>query len=60
MYKGWWPLGSGCGAIGSVVDSDTRGPRFETSHRQNFSEHLSIVIIRKDENKRKRGREWPI
>ena len=26
--------GSGCGSVGRVVASNTRGPRFESSHRQ--------------------------
>ena len=26
--------GSGCGSVGRAVASDTRGPRFESSHRQ--------------------------
>ena len=28
--------GSGCGSVGRVVASDTRGPRFESSHWQNL------------------------
>ena len=28
--------GSGCGSVGRAVASDTRGPRFESSHRQKF------------------------
>ena len=28
-------LGSGCGSVGRAVDFDTRGPRFDSSHRQN-------------------------
>ena len=28
--------GSGCASVGRVVASDTRGPRFESSHRRNF------------------------
>ena len=28
--------GSGCGAVGRAVASYTRGPRFESSHRQKF------------------------
>ena len=37
--------GSGCGSVGRVVTSDTRGPRFESSHRQKFiyNEHLFTV-----------------
>ena len=37
--------------------------RFESRNRQIFIEHLyllSTVLYLKDENKRKRGREWPI
>ena len=35
--------GSGCGSVGRVVAFDTRGPRFDSSHRQNFIEHLFII-----------------
>ena len=28
--------GSGCGSVGRAVASDTRGPRFESSHQQKF------------------------
>ena len=28
--------GSGCGSVGKAVDSDTRGPRFESRHFQSF------------------------
>ena len=38
------PLGSGCGSVGRAVTSDTRGPRFESSHRQNL---LNICLRRK-------------
>ena len=53
-------LGSGCGSIGKAVASDTRGMRFETSHCQNL--YWTLVFCQmywKDENKEKRGREWP-
>ena len=34
-------MGSGCGSISRAVASDTRGPRFESSHRQKkYIEHL--------------------
>ena len=38
-------LGSGCGSVGRAVASDTRGPRFKSSHRQKFIyiEHLLTV-----------------
>ena len=35
--------GSGCGSVGRAVAFDTRGPRFDSSHRQNFIEHLFII-----------------
>ena len=53
-------LGSGCGSVGRVVTSYTRGPRFESSHRQKFIEHLFTVNYIEKTYKRKRGREWPI
>ena len=33
-------LGSGCGSVGRAVAYDTRGPRFESSHRLIFKQHL--------------------
>ena len=30
-------VGSGCGQVGTVVASDTRGPLFESSRRQNLT-----------------------
>ena len=38
-------LGSGCGAVGRAVASDTRGPQFESSHWQNLYA-LSTVLKR--------------
>ena len=29
-------VGSGCSSVGRAVTSDTRDPRFESSHRQKF------------------------
>ena len=38
--------GSGCGSVGTVVTSDSRGPRFLSSHGQIYIERLmSIVLI---------------
>ena len=49
-------LGSGCGSVGRAVASDTRGPRFESSHRQKFIFILNICLMStvywKDENKK--------
>ena len=36
-------MGSGCGSAGRAVAFDIRGPRFDSSHRQNFIEHLFII-----------------
>ena len=42
---------SGCGAVGRVVASDTRGPGFESSHWQ-LLEHL-LTVLEKTKNKEK-------
>ena len=36
--SGWvtWAVLSGCGSVGRAVAFDTRGPRFDSSHRQNL------------------------
>ena len=38
-------MGSGYGSVGKAVASNTRGPQFESSHRQKFIyiEHLFTV-----------------
>ena len=36
--------GSGCGSVGRAVASNTRGPRFESSHRQKFIYTLNILF----------------
>ena len=50
-------IGSGCGSVGRAVASDTRGPRFESSHQQKFIYTLNICLLSteywKDENKEK-------
>ena len=46
--------GSGCGAVGRVVTSDTRGPGIESSHQQLLLNiYLLLTVCRKDENKEK-------
>ena len=37
--------GNGCGSVGRAVASDTRGPRFESSHRQKFIYTLNICLL---------------
>ena len=52
--------GSGCGAVGRVVASDTRGPGFESSHRQLLLNiYLLLTVCRKDENKEKEAGNGP-
>ena len=53
-------LGSGCGSVGRAVASDTKGPRFESGHRQTFYYLFTINWIEKTKTKDKRGREGPI
>ena len=46
------PMGSGCGKVGRAVASDTRVPRFESSHRQLLlNVYLLLTVCGKDENK---------
>ena len=53
-------LGSGCGAVGRAVAYDTRGPGFESSHRQLLLNiYLLLTVCRKDENKRKEAGNGP-
>ena len=52
--------GSRWGSVGKAVASDTRGLRFESHHCQSFIEHFNYQVYWKDENKEKRGRQWPI
>ena len=64
VSKNQMQLGSGCGSVGRAVASNTTGPRFESSHWQKFIYLLNICLLStvywKDENKEKRGWEWPI
>ena len=46
--------GSGCGSVGRAVASDTRGLRFESSHRRNFIHVFTINCIEKTKIKKKR------
>ena len=53
-------VGSGCGAVGRVVASDTRGPGFESSHRQLLlNSYLLLTVCRKDEHKEKEAGNGP-
>ena len=52
-------MGSGCGAVGRPVASDTRGPGFESSHRQLLLNTIYCHVCRKDETKDKEARSGP-
>ena len=45
---------SGCGSNGRAVASDTIGPRFESSHRQNFRMNILLLTLEKTKIKIKR------
>ena len=46
-------LGRGGGSAGRAVASDSRGPRFESSHSQKIILNIYNQLYRKDENKEK-------
>ena len=53
-------MGSGCDAVGRAVASNTRGPRFESSHQQLLLNiYLLLTVCRKDENKEKEAGNIP-
>ena len=53
-------LGSRCSTVGSVVASNIRYPKFESSHQQLLlSIFLLLTICRKDENKEKEAGNGP-
>ena len=59
MLDGQWL----CGSVGRAVASDTRGLRFESSHRQKIIYILNIWLLStvywKDENKEKEAGNGP-
>ena len=50
-------MGSGCGSVGRAASSDTRDPRFESRHGQNF---ICQMYNRKDKNKEKEAWNGPL
>ena len=58
QYKFLWHeslmKGSGCGAVGRAVASNTRDPQFESSHGKFIYYQLYKKMHWKDENKEKR------
>ena len=55
-----WDECSGHDSVCRVVASNTRGPQFKSSHRQNFMINIFTANCWKDKTKEKSGREWPI
>ena len=47
-------LGSGCGSVVRAVTSNSRGPRFKSSHWQKFIEHLLSTVLKRRKYKKKR------
>ena len=46
-------MGSGCGSVDRAVASNSRGPWFESSHRQKFTFNIYCQLYWKDEIKEK-------
>ena len=51
---------SGGGSVGRAVTSDTRGQRFESSHRQNIKWNIVTDNCIEKMKIQKNGRQWPI
>ena len=47
-------MGSGCGSVGRVVASNSRGPQFESSHWQHFILNIIVNCIEKTKIKKQR------
>ena len=50
--------GSGCGSVGRVVATNSKGPQFESSHRQKYILNIYGQLYRKDENKEKEAENY--
>ena len=55
-------MGSGCGSVGRLVTSDTRSPRFESSHQLNSIQNMFLRLgnCSKVENKEKEVGNGPL
>ena len=53
-------MGSGGGSVGRAVASNSRGPRFESSHQQKFISNIYCQLYWKDENKEKEAGNGPL
>ena len=52
-------LGSGCGSVGKAVGTDSWGPQFKSSHREQFILHIYCKLYWKDKNKEKEAGNGP-
>ena len=52
-------MGSGCGAVGRAVASISRGPRFESRHRQKFIVHFTVNCVERTKIKEKEAGNGP-
>ena len=52
-------LGSGFGSVGRAIASNSKGPRFESSHQQKFILNIFCQLYWKDENKEKEAGNGP-
>ena len=52
-------VGSGCGSVSRAVASNSRGPRFISSHRQKFILNIYCQLYWKDEIKEKEAGNGP-
>ena len=59
VFENFSNLGSGCGSVGRVIVSNTRDPHFESRYRQIYFISNVTNLFWKDEDKEKRGGEWP-
>ena len=53
-------MGSGCGSVGRAVASNSRGPRFKSSHQQKNILNIYRQLYWKDENKEKEAGSGPL
>ena len=61
LTKNHGSLGSGCGSVGRAVASDTKGPRFESSHRANITfVYCQVNWLDKNKEKELRNGEFKI
>ena len=53
-------MDSGCGSVGRAVAPNSRGTRYESSHRQKFILSIYCQLYWKDKIKKKEAEKGPI